>query len=336
MTILALVVVIIGAVIYFAWPMLQNLPAGGVLNVGDIQTNNNIVTLESYSASSVKMYPDEQTTVSFLIQNNGDHPTEPVVNFYDLGGMRKMELSCGFGTMSQDTKCSFDGDNKLMPFAAKRISLTLQAPDIASLTTFKLSYSVSYSYSGTRSAVIPVVDGITRTKPLGKFSESKSSYSPDTNMPSYGPVQLSYKPPVGGTMKIGSQVTNEYWGVNNQPFRLELSLAHVGTVEGSQPVRLRSISLTASNNLVATPGVSNSFCPINNNVNDRLKAEKDLVVGPRSVPDITSKPTTLSCQFIPNIGNAPESNVEVKTVFEYDYIFQRSETFTVQPFEQKR
>jgi hypothetical protein len=348
MAILVLVLVVIGAVVYFALPMLQNLPSGGGFGIGEIPTNNNIVTIEGYSVSSLKMFPGEQTVVSFIVQNNGDHAVSNIeVNFYDLGGMIYRDVNGRINMLCQTDAgmetpqtmgCTF---TNVKPFDSRRVVLTLQSPNVASSTTFKLSYSVKYPYIGSRSAVIPVVDGLTRTTPLGKFSESKSAYSPDSNIPSYGPVQLSYKPPVGGTTKQGNQVINEYWGVNNQPFRLELEVKHVGTVEGAQPVRLKSIALTPSSNLRPSSEASNNFCPIImngiNRINSRLDNEnQEGFVGPRSVSDITSKPLTLNCQFTPDIGSAPESNAEVSTVFEYDYIFQRSETFTVQPFEQKR
>src|SRR3972149_2856977 len=305
--VLIIVLVVIGAVIYFAWPFLQNLPSNPV--GPGISTNNNIITIGSYSVSSLKMFPDELTTVSFLVQNNGDHEVlTGSINFYDLGGMNFISLSCdeyvgGTLVVYQPPKyltppaCSFD----LKPFQSKKIILILQAPKIGSLTTFKISYLINYPYSQTKSAVIPIIDGTTRTKPLGKFSESQPSYSPDTLTPSYGPLQLSYKPPVGGTTNVNNQIINEYWGVNGQPFRLELQLSHVGTVDGAQPVRLSKIDLTLPSNLVKSSDASNTFCPIEGIVNKRLDTENDPnFIGPRRISAISSgEPLTLNCQFTP-------------------------------------
>lgn len=338
-----LVLVVIGAAVYFALPLLQGLPQGSILNPGGVSTNNNIITIEDYSVSNAKMHPGEETAITFTIRNNGDHPvsllpdgngnSQPAplsVNFYDLGSMVYRSMLCDQITDRSPSPppCQFI----VKPFETKRVILTLQSPDVASLTTFKISYSVKYSYMGGRVAVVPIVDGVTRTRPLGQFSESKSSYSPDTSVPSYGPVQLSYKPPVGGTTKIGNQLVNEYWGVNGQPFRLELDLGQASTVDGAQPVRLTRVDLSVlSNNLRSTSDMSNNFCPIGNNVNTMLSRSDHT-----SIPDISTKPVSLNCQFTPDIGSTPESNAQISTTFAYDYTILRSETLTVEPFEQKR
>ena len=167
--VLIIVLIVIGAAVYFALPVLTNLPANPFTG-RDIPTNNNIITIDSYTANPLKMFPGEQTVVSFLIQNNGDHAVDSVrVNFYDLGGMALKSLLCDISPGTKQS-CTF---YNLQPFEARKVVLTLEAPSVGSITTFKISYSVNYPYSGTRSAVIPVIDGLTRIKPLGRFSESK-------------------------------------------------------------------------------------------------------------------------------------------------------------------
>lgn len=291
------------------------LPGGGQ---GTITYSNDIVTVTDYKISSTTLYPGEQTIVSFLVKNNGEWALNNVlVNFYNLGGLKIVDIHCDEGTPStsptDSASCTF---NDILSFDNRRVELTLQAPQqIAAKTVFRIEYSMSYPYNGTRIANIPIIDDTTIKKPYSAFSQSSVSY---------GPVSLEFNPPVGRVVRTDKTETTEYWGVNNNPYKVGLTLKHVGTVPDVKPVNITSISLT----LTSAQWFRDFYCDFCKE-EDTGKCTPTYLVYTMPQTLKLDKTISLSCYF-KSSGDQPEFPAFIQADYNYYYEYLRTETFTVQ------
>lgn len=310
-----LILIVIGAAVYFFWPYIS-----GGLTFQPPQTpfkyKNDIITVEEYAVSNLEPYNDTTTTISFSIQNNGDKTVDYTeVYFYDLqlgeNGFKLEKLVCG--GKEQDVnlpihKCVFDVNDKIESLDIRQISLTLKTPKVIEDRTFTIRYSIKYTYSGFRSANVPVIDDLTVKKPTFKFSESE---------PTYGPVVAEFEPPIGGTTIQGNQKINEYWGKSEQPFELKMQLKHVGTVKDVRPISVPNIAINfPSDFTMSTP------CNFDND-----KSIKN------SILEI-NKPLNMLCYFKIEKVSQPQLNALFDLTYDYIYEFERSQDITVKPVKQ--
>lgn len=299
-----------------------------------LKYKNDIITVEDYSVSSLSPYTGSATALEFSIKNNGDKTVNKVeVNFFDRPGFAVKELFCEgieewkFGS---GTNCESDIDcinNEFCDFSTKKcykgclftnvesldfrtIRLTLSP---TSTGTSTISYSIKYNYSGFRKADIPVIDGITRKQPISKFSQS---------IPTYGPVVISFEPPVGRERKENNKIIKEYWIVGDIPFELRMKLKHVGSKSvgditpvtipaGNMKIDLRGTLVVAKSETTELPCdfyESNGF----------LFSGKDVEL-----------PGELVCNFQSVPLEGPETLATIWAEFFYTYKYVRTETFNV-------
>ena len=291
-----------------------------------VKYSNDVISIEEYYVSNLKPYAGSATTLSFFIQNNGEEPIPRVeVNFFDVYGFEILELKCQ-GTQPDEEKkiCIFDSSNsygELEPHDVRQITLTLKAPHIKKESKFTLSYYVNYSYSGFKKADIPVIDGETRTKPTGTFSESSATY---------GPIQLNFQPPVGGVRKEDGKEIKEYWSVQGRPFEVKMSFIYASDLRTKKTrnvvIKSGDVNLTlkgpierAKNLYCDFCGADDPDCPITSDNN--LYSKKAIKI-----------PSTLKCNFESLQKNLPpEVTATLWVEFSYTYEFIKTETFTVKP-----
>jgi len=278
---------------------------------------NDIITVEDYSVSTVNPYVGSTTTIEFAIKNNGDKAVNEVeVNFFDTPGFEVVSIDCDGKIKEGQTKCDQTDFGSIESLDFRTISLTLKA---ISSGAYTVSYSVDYEYSGFRKADIPIVDGITRKEPIAEFSQSTSTY---------GPVTLTFEPPVGKERKQGSTTIKEYWIVGNNPFEIKMNFKHVGSssVGSIQPINIAAgnVNLDLRGSLVIgqSDGIELS-CDFSE-YNNLLFSDKELEV-----------PGTLTCNL------QPASTVELETMatiwaeFSYNYKYINTEAFNVQAIEEE-
>lgn len=283
----------------------------------EVRYKNDIITIEEYSVDTLNPYAGSPVTISFSIKNNGDKSVQWVeVNFFDMPNFEVISLECE-GVTVEGNKCTFEGNSKLEIFDVRKISLTLQTPDVTvSSKKFTLSYSINYKYSGSREAHIPIIDGTTRKTPLSKFTQSE---------PTYGPVQVGFEPPVGRETKVDDRVIKEHFGIIGRPFKLELSFKHVGSssIGKIQKVAIPKdqIKIDFKNTLEIAKNIESGIeLPCN------FDTEGELVVPDKLFCNLESK------QKEPTV---PEITGVISVAYSYDYQYIRTETLTVQPIPEE-
>jgi len=303
------------------------------------QYKNDAVSIEEYYVSNTNPYAGSVTTISFLLQNNGEEPVPRVeVNFFDVYGMEVLELKCqGTQPVAGKNACIFDSTNsfgEIEPMDVRMVSITLKAPaaeEIKTSTKFTVGYYVNYSYSGFRKADIPIIDAVTLMEPNAEFSESTSTP---------GPIELTFDPPVGGTRIVEGKTISEYWGVQDRPFEVKMTFDYASglTTEKSRDVIIKQgdimLELKGPIERAHTdagllycefckpgeegcPATESSDCTSSN----CLYSEKAVKI-----------PSTLRCSFQSSGTNLPaEITASIWTSFSYTYEFTGTETFTVKP-----
>lgn len=286
--------------------------------------SNDIISVEEYYVSSLKPYAGSVTTMEFLLQNNGEYPVEWVeINFFNIQGFEVEQLNCQ-GTEAIDNRCIFDVSNAYGPLEVgdvRKVSLLLRAPSkdkIKVPTSLRIDYYINYTYFGFRKANIPIIDGTTITRPISQFSQSTSTY---------GPIQMSFEPPIGGVRKEDGKTIYEYWGVEDRPFEVKLKFNHVGTSEvDTVAIEKGNITLDLKG-IEKIEGLPCDFCSV----------EEEGCPGKKPGYLYSTRrikiPSTLICNFQLAIPNPPPEIVAtIWADFTYTYKFIRSETFEVQPF----
>jgi len=306
--------IIIGAGIFLLLPYISKIRQP-TIPTPEIEYKNDIISIEDLYISNSKPYAGSPVIIEFLVQNNGDEKVDWVkVNFYDIpeaeDGFKVKKLDCQ-DTQPQDNKCIFEGENAIDSLDLRKVSLTLEAPPeevIVSPLEFIIRYSIEYNYSGYRKATIPIIDAETRLKPLGKFTESKSSY---------GPIQLDFELVPRGETKIETQVVKEYWGVPNQPLEIKFSFNDVVKKAKSINITKGNVKLNISN-LTETEMYPCDF----NRTGDTLVSTRDVLVSKEK----------LLCYFLnSSVILQPEISTMVSAEFIYNYEFKDSQKITVQP-----
>jgi hypothetical protein len=282
---------------------------------GVIEYDDDIITIEGYSVSSLKPYAERTTTIRFFLRSNAQHDVENlVVNFFNIQGFSESEreLYCdGADEVFGNRKCIYDTFEE---GEERKVWIRLKTPDkekIAKPTILRVDYNVSYDYFGTREAQIPIVDETTIIEPSSEFSQTTHSYSP---------IHVSFEPPVGDVRIEDGTEIKEYWGTQNEPFELKMNFKHVG-----------SSSIGTIGNLVIDEGavtLRTSGLSIFNELPCDFVELRDEMVSTKQV----EVPGTLSCYFtLTSEYPLPEVSETVQVEFDFSYSFIRSQEIEVQP-----
>jgi len=343
-----IVLIILGVALYFLWPYLQELISTGGHNYHPpIKCKSDIITVEGSTISNSNPYSGSTTTLTFLIKNNGDRVLDDVeINFFNVPGFNVSELRCEINEMfGSKRSCNSNADcqsgeqigefcdltakkcykgclyKEIDPTDTRETSLVLQVPPVNSPTPLAISYYIRYNYSGYRTANIPIIDGVYRTRPFSQFSQST---------PGCSPVVLEFESRVGSERREDSKIIKEYWSRVNEPFEVKMNFKHVGSslLGIIQPVNLTagSVKLDLNNSLIKASGpcnfcdITESDCPVKKDSN-YLFSKKNVLV-----------PGTLICNFEnSSFFQEPEMTAVINAEFNYIYQFTRTERFTVQP-----
>ncbi len=295
--------------------------------------SNDVIVVNDISISTLNPSAGSTTTLSFNLQNNIDKVIDQVeVNFFDIPGFSVTKLECDIieanGDRKEGNSCIF---NNIDRYDVRKVSLSLRAPSkdvIRTRTPFTISYYVKYNHTAFRKANIPVIDGVTVTTPVGKFSQSSSEP---------GPVTIAFEPPVGKTEKRDGTIIKEYWGLVNTPFEVKINLAHVGSssVGSVQPINISELKIDLKQTLkrAMSDGVYLPCDFENTTPTDESILYVDIIkesVTPSSSKIFNIIPT-LKCNFEPVDKNMPEIMATIEADAKYTYQFIRSETLTVEP-----
>ncbi len=252
-----------------------------------------VVIIEGYTVSS--------TGIEFYVQNNLDTDMAEVrVNFFDTSVLGAV-LKCD-GVRVGGKECVF---RNIEAGGVRDVLLELNAPSpVNKETSYPVSFSVSYSFSGTRMVNIPIVDGVSKKTPSLKFYESG---------PSSGPILLDIQPELEKDVKtqVGS-TTKVYWGVVGNTFRVNFKFTHVGTIPNANKVVLPPVKLDFKNLQ------KGDTC--------------NVLTKTITIPDTPEK-NTLVCNFkaIASSPPQPEFYATIQADYSYNYGFTETESFTVYP-----
>jgi hypothetical protein len=261
--------------------------------------SNDVITIVDYNLYSRTLYSGGRTGIDFRIVNSGDSEIKNVeVDFFDTSGLEISDLKCGGGT-STNNKCVFQN----MQQDVRDVSLRLSAPEVKEKTPYTVSFSVSYSDSGGRTMVIPIIDGVIKREPTLQYSVSP---------PSCDPIQVDIEKEVKP-----EETQKEYWTMVDMPFEVKFIFNHVGTVEEVKKIKLEEgdVILELNNLKIQEPCdfdsslMSKKAVDVNGDENDNI----------------------LTCNFIPIILDQPEYTGLIDIKYRYNYEFVKSETFTIYP-----
>lgn len=302
--IVILLIVVVGGIFLF-YPDIIKIKPG--VEVQPIEYKNDVITLENYMVTNRAPYENSITTIEFDVKNNGDKTIPYVeVYFFNRGGFTFEELKCEEVNSEKvgNEKCIF---KNLESLDTRSVLLTLKAPDAEILTIDRtVSFSVKYDISGSREALIPIVDGITKKEPSGKFSQST---------PSYGPVALDIEPKLEREIIIEGETTKEYWGVYGRTFETEFKFKHVGSEQ-----EVVDVNISKGKVMFKLSGLDVSGDCDFDKYQDYWYSKKWIIV----------PYDTLFCNFKPT-ENLPEYTAVITAEFSYIYEYLRDETFVVQP-----
>lgn len=281
---------------------------------------DDIFTVEEYYVDNINPTENSLATISFLVQNNGDRREGVDVDVsFNVDPFEVDKLFChGVETEPEDGiyACKFKGIESL---DVRQVSITLRAPEVESTASFPISYTINYAYSGYRKADIPLIDQVTRTRPVGKFGQST---------PSYGPVEMNFEPPIGSSHIEDDKVVKEYWGVLGRPFEVKMEFKHVGSssigVVSPTIIEERDVKLTPSNNIQKADGYTCHF-----------EESGDYLVSTKNIT-LPKGRTELVCNFEMTRGiTQPEVTATIMAEFYYEYEYMRTETLKVINLEEE-
>jgi hypothetical protein len=168
---------------------------------------------------------------------------------------------------------------------------------------------------------IPIIDGDTLREPLSQYSQST---------PTYGPIQLTFDPPVRGERVEDDKTIKEYWGVRDSPFKVDMKFTHVGSSSigmiETPKIKAGKVKLDLRGSLkrAVVAGVELP-CYFNADDEGYLFSNKDITV-----------PDELMCNFqsvsfIDEHDNEPEVKATIWADFDYTYSYTNSQDFEIQP-----
>lgn len=291
--------------------------------------DNNVITIESFYASDKAPYEGSTVIVEFLVQNNGEETVPMTKIGADAPGFYIQDMYCDGGRTSraaEDTMyCVFEDNGDYSAIESldyRQVIITLEVKEVGILRekTYSMNYYVEYDYSGMRQVNIPIIDGVTKTKPDSEYSQSSSTY---------GPISVSFDLPESGQYIVDGETVPKYWGFNDNPFKVTMDFRDVGsssiglvsdTVLEKYNVRLYTMgSLDISDSVV--------HCDFDG-YDDGMRSKKDITV-----------PDDLVCTFQSTVykydsSAEPETTATIVAEFDYTYKYSNSQDFTIQPLPQ--
>lgn len=265
------------------------------------QFKNDVITIEDFAVDNAAPYSGTPTAIDFDIKNNGDTTVKNVVvNFFDIPGFTVSNLDCGI-VKSVGNSCTYD---EIQSLDTRHITARLVADNVRSPTPFTVSFLVKYSHSGSREAIIPVIDPVLRKEPTFKFSQST---------PTFGPVVFDIQPLLEREKLVGDKTVKEYWGIKRNEFVTKFVMREVGTIKDSLPVNIPAGQVTITR------------------VTDNLKVGKcDSFDAGKSKTIVNKTANTLICNFIADSTQSEFTSV-LRIDYSYSYEFVRRVNFVVQP-----
>ena len=217
------------------------VPGGGNVPISTVKYSNNVISIDEFSISDRSPFSGKNidttgsVTIMFSVTNNGDKDFDNSkpdgnknleVEFTDLPNIAEMKLVCPDGTEVKSPRfvCEI---TKLESFDSKRITAEMKVKTGIKdeIQISQIKYSVSYRMVGGVEARIPIVED-----PL--FLPQGAKFQAGT--PTYGPIQVSIKPPVGRERKVAGQTVIDNFAYKNSPFNLELRVSDVGSLVKEQ------------------------------------------------------------------------------------------------------
>lgn len=276
--------------------------AGCIQTTSEDIYKNDVITIENYAVDTYSPYSDSFTGISFDVQDNGDTTVKKIeVIFFDVPGFEVKSLKCQDQDASPQSKtCVF---TNLESLDTRKVEIKLKAPNVNSPTSYTISYSVKYDHTGSREALIPIIDGKTITRPLSKFTQSK---------PTYGPIILDIQPSLEKEIKIGNRIVKEYWGIAGRSFETRFKFSDVGKVQG----QIKEVKIPIAN--------------IHLDTKNTLGIEKPCDFNEQKNP-VSVTYDVLICNFSPKSDSQPQYTAIIEVTYDYTYEYIKTETFVVQP-----
>lgn len=305
-------------------------------DIVELEYKDDVITIEDFYVSDRTPYEGAVTVVDFYLKNNGEYPVTRVEVAFDAPGFEIEELVCEGGS-SIDNACIFDKDGEygeIEPFDTRKVTLELGVLRIGLLKpqTYTITYYTEYDYFGFRKMDIPIIDGVTVRKPLSEYSQST---------PTYGPIKLSFEPPLRGERIEGDKTIKEYWGVRDDPFKVEMEFKHVGSRsigEITDPEIEKcdvKLDLRGSLERASIGGVylPCDFC--GGGEPDCTDKERGYLFSNKTL-DIPAK---LTCNFYsPTFSDPqfedPETVATIWAEFNYTYRYTKAQSFDIQPLNE--
>jgi hypothetical protein len=289
--------------------------------VEPIRYKNDIITLENFEVSNLRPAKGSIVAVSFDVANNGDKEVEDVqidfsgttigsgddVTIVEHEGCTPLTeekrrrikgIPIPFTSEVAKKFCFFD---KIDSLDSRKVTVNYRVVDDG---TRNIVAKVTYWHTGTREALIPIIDDKTVKVPKSKFSQSQ---------PSFGPFVVDIIPPTKG------------WAIGIQPFELVFKLRFVGsTAVGTPTEPLDKLKLKKGGFMVILQGLKVVSCP-------QLTKKSDTEIKNDNIDMVVNKEYSCNFQAIGATGTFGYKLGIVKIGFTYDYGFVRSQTITIRP-----
>ena len=204
-----LIIVAIVAAAIFLFPQALRPPSV----TEPVRYKNDIITLENFEVSNLRPVKGSIVTVSFDATNNGDKEVKDVrIDFSGttMGSGDDVTIVEGCLKATKENKfCLFD---KIDSLDSRKVTVNYR---VVNDGTRNIVAKVTYQHTGTREALIPIIDDKTVKVPKSKFSQSQ---------PSFGPFVVDIIPPTKG------------WAISNLPFEIKFKLRFVGSSAVGTPI----------------------------------------------------------------------------------------------------
>ncbi len=322
LTIVVLVLIVVVAVMVLPNLGLTFSGSGGNVPISNIEYSNDVITVEDFSISDRSPFSGTSIAMSFSVKNNGDNDFDEsndlTVTFTDLPNIDGIKLKCpDYVTfVSDDFSCKIknleSADSKMV-----QAEFAVKSGITDEIKTSTIKYSVSYNLDGVIEAKIPVVESPTFLPNDARFEASA---------PTYGPIQVSIRPPVGKERIENGRTITDNFAYTNLPFSLELSVNDIGSLNHEQ-VKFEKANLDSGREKfqISLENLEVILCD---------KTTKKISDGTQTLITTPEQkiPFDIKCNMKPT-GSENYYIGDVVIRYAYDYRLLGSETLTIRPFK---
>lgn len=257
-----------------------------------------VITTEEYRVSSIDVKSGENTQINFALVNNCNTKLNVKVNVFDKSVFEKAQVD------GKENENSFTINN----YFRKNVQINLlNAKDVSFPLPASISYYISFPFSNKKSILVPVIDGISITRPKNSYKESVEDY---------GYALIDIKPPIGNVKREDDKIIEEYWAINNQNFKIILTIKPLAHPIAKTYIEFKDISMVIKDsNLNVITDSCDLYGDRKNEILKKLNEEKY---------------QTLKCEFVYN-SNKPESYVEIEFKVDYNVKLYFTEKFAILP-----